>query len=94
MTYKLNPLTFAVAKRLYKPNYISIVNIAAEAELMPEFIQSDVTADNLSREISKYLDNKVYRKKSSEKLIEQTTSMQGKGGLASQRAAQTIAGLL
>ena len=94
VAYKLNPLTFAVAKRLYKPNYISIVNIAAQAELMPEFIQSDVTADNLSREISKYLDNKAYRKESSEKLIEQTTSMQGKGGLASQRAAQTIAGLL
>ena len=70
------------------------MNIAAQSELMPEFIQSDVTADNLSREISKYLDNKAYRKESSEKLIEQTTLMQGKGGLASQRAAQTIASLL
>ena len=94
VAYKLNPLTFTAAKRLYKPNYISIVNIAAGVELMPEFIQSDVTADNISREISNYLNDEVYRKKSSEKLIEQTTSMQGKGGLASQRAAQTIAGLL
>jgi len=94
VAYKLNPLTFMAAKRLYKPNYISIVNIAAKEDLLPEFIQGDVTANNLSESISKYLDDEAYRDAVSVKLIKQTGLMHGKGGIASKRAAQTVLGLL
>jgi len=94
VAYKLNPLTFTVAKRLYKPNYISIINIAADEDLLPEFIQGDVTANNLSESISKYLDDEAYRDAASAKLIKQTGLMHGKGGIASKRAAQTVLGLL
>ena len=87
-------MTFAVAKRLYKPDYISLVNIAAQEELLPEFVQDDVTAENLQGAISKYLEDEEYRKERSAKLIEQTRLMHGKGGLASQRAAQTVVALL
>ena len=94
VAYKLNPMTFAVAKRLYKPDYISLVNIAAQDELLPEFVQDDVTAENLQGAISKYLEDEAYRQERSAKLIEQTRLMHGKGGLASQRAAQTVVALL
>ena len=94
VAYKLNPMTFAVAKRLYKPDYISLVNIAAQEELLPEFVQDDVTAENLQGAISKYLEDEAYRQERSAKLIEQTRLMHGKGGLASQRAAQTVVALL
>jgi len=55
VSYKLNALTYAVAQRLYRPDHISIVNIAAGERLMPEFIQGDVNADNISREVASYL---------------------------------------
>jgi len=94
VAYRLNGLTFAVAKRLYKPNYISIVNIAAGAELMPEHIQNDVTGHNLSNDIVNYLNDENLCKKTSAKLIAQTETMKGKGGSASEQAALTVLNLL
>jgi len=94
VAYKLNPLTFAMAKRLYKPDYISLVNIAAKDGLMPEFVQDEATSANLAASITKYLDNDTYRKASSDKLTQQTKIMQGEGGLASRRAAQAVIELI
>ena len=90
VAYRLNGLTYAAAKRLYKPDYISIVNIAAKAELMPEFIQGDVTGENLATALSAYLNNSNRRRDASEKLMAQTKAMKGKGGSASERAALTV----
>ena len=90
VSYRLNGLTYMAAKRLYKPSYISIVNIAADDELMPEFIQGDVTGEALSAAVAAYLDNPNLREESSRKLIAQTDAMKGKGGSASERAAFTV----
>jgi lipid-A-disaccharide synthase len=43
--YILNGLTYAIVKRMYKPKYISLPNILANQELMPEFMQDSVNAD-------------------------------------------------
>ena len=90
VSYRLNGLTYAVAKRLYKPSYISIVNIAADAPLMPEFIQHEVTGANLANAVTAYLNDDALRKEASAKLIAQTDAMKGKGGAASERAALTV----
>lgn len=90
VAYRLNWLTYAVAKRLYKPDYISIVNIAAKEELLPEFIQGEVTGENLASAIMSYLDDDALRKDTSSRLMAQTDNMKGKGGSASERAALTI----
>lgn len=90
VSYRLNALTYFLAKRLYKPNYISIVNISANEALMPEFIQGEVTGENLSNAVTVYLDDAELRESTSRKLITQTASMKGKGGSASERAALTV----
>lgn len=90
VAYRLNGLTYAVAKRLYKPDYISIVNIAAGEGLMPEFIQGEVTGAKMSSAITKYLDAPELRQQISAKLIAQTNAMKGKGGSASERAALAV----
>jgi len=90
VSYRLNGLTYFAAKRLYKPEYISIVNIAANEPLMPEFVQGGVTGQNLSAAVSAYLNNSALRHETSRKLIAQTDAMKGKGGSASARAALTI----
>ena len=90
VSYRLNGLTYMAAKRLYKPNYISIVNIAADEALMPEFIQGDVTGESLSSAVTAYLNDPDLRQQTSQKLIAQTDAMKGKGGSASERAALTV----
>ena len=94
VAYRLNALTYAVAKHLYKPDYISIVNIAAGEGLMPEFVQGDVTGGNLSGAILTYLNGADMRQEASERLKAQTETMKGKGGSASERAALTVLRIL
>ena len=90
VSYRLNSLTYFAAKRLYKPDYISIVNIAANEELMPEFIQGEVTGENLANAVTAYLNDLDLRKNTSRRLMAQTEAMKGKGGSASERAALTV----
>jgi lipid-A-disaccharide synthase len=90
VSYKLNPLTFAVAKRLFKPDYISIVNIAADAPLMPEFIQDDVTAGNLSNALSRYISAPALRRDASRALLAQTRKMGAGGNLGANKKAANV----
>ena len=73
--YRLNGLTYFIAKHLYKPDYISIVNIAANAPLMPEFVQADCNGENLATAIQFYLDNPSERKNASQALHLTTQQM-------------------
>ena len=94
VAYKLSPVTFFIAKRLFKPDYISLVNISAQEKLIPEFMQSDVNAANLTAVMSAFLDDQALRAKTSERLLAQTKIMKGKGGSASGQAAAAILKIL
>ena len=91
----MNTLTFLLVKQMFKPKHISMVNIAADKELLTEFIQSDVTGENLARALSPYLQDEKKRIAASNALIEQTTKMRGASDeTASARAAQTVLDIL
>lgn len=75
VAYELNALTYFVAKRLFKPNYISIVNIAADKPLMPEFVQSDANGPNLAAAITQFLKDKSLSEVASKALLAQTRLM-------------------
>lgn len=47
VAYKMNALTYQLAKRLVKIDYFSLPNLLANAPLVPELLQAEVTADNL-----------------------------------------------
>ncbi len=90
VTYKLSGLTFAIARLLYKKDYVSIVNIAADQALMPEYLQKESRGDVLADAVSPYLTDKTLRKSTSKALRAQTAKMRGLGGRASQRAAEAV----
>ncbi len=92
--YRLSGLTYFVAGRLYKPNYISLVNIAADKPLMPEFVQGDCSGENLASGIQSFMEDPEKRHSISDSLKEQTDRMKGSGGLASARAAETVLSLI
>ena len=94
VAYRLNPITFIIAKILYKPKYISLVNISAEEELMPEFLQKDVNPNTLSKAINLYIQNDRLREKVSQKIYHQITKMRPEGKLGNNLAAETILELI
>ncbi|GHA59819.1 lipid-A-disaccharide synthase [Photobacterium aphoticum] len=53
--YKVKPLTAWLAKRMLKTKYVSLANILADRELVPELLQEDCTPENLAREVNRFL---------------------------------------
>lgn len=46
--YKVNPLSWDAGRRLVKVPFLSMVNLVAGRRIVPEFIQQDMTALNIS----------------------------------------------
>ncbi|WP_458096508.1 lipid-A-disaccharide synthase [Roseomonas sp. WA12] len=55
VAYRVNPVTAAIARRLVKVRYASIVNLLADAPVIPEFIQQDCRPDRLAAELERLL---------------------------------------
>ena len=51
VAYTLAPLTYQLAKRLVKVDYFTLVNLIAGYTAVPEFLQHEVTAENIAAEI-------------------------------------------
>ncbi len=49
--YRGNKWSYQIAKRLVKVNYISLVNLISEKEVVKELIQDELTVDNLTAEL-------------------------------------------
>jgi lipid-A-disaccharide synthase len=61
--YKGSKFSYAIAKRVIKVKYISLVNLISDREIVKELIQDDLTTDNLIRELQKAIDNQEIIKK-------------------------------
>jgi lipid-A-disaccharide synthase len=66
--YKGNALSFAIAKRVVKVKYISLVNLIADKPIVKELIQGDFNIENLILELSKAIENQAVIKKEYEDL--------------------------
>ena len=51
VAYKMAALSHAIISRMLKVDYVSLPNLIANEALIPELIQSQVTSENLSREM-------------------------------------------
>jgi len=93
VTYDTNWLTYKLGKLLIKGvNYISLVNILADKEVIKEHIQSDFNTENTANEISNILDNTMYR----EQMLEEYKTIQSqlnKMGTAQHVATQILSTL-
>ncbi len=58
--YAGSEISYQIAKRLVKLNYISLANLILDKGIFKELIQHDATPQNLDAELSKLLDNKEY----------------------------------
>lgn len=87
-------ISYHLAKRLIgkKLKFIGIVNLVMEKEVVKELIQYQLTADNLSEELKKLMEDKTYRESILKNYKEINEKLGGPG--ASARAAKIISDFL
>jgi lipid-A-disaccharide synthase len=89
--YKVNMLSWWFWKCISNIKYVSLINIVADSQIVPELLQNDATAHNLAKKIREFLTN--HRKM--QKQVEKSQEVLQKMGLnqtlkPSQIAAKTI----
>ncbi len=61
VAYRVQPLSAAVARRMLKIPYVTLINLIAEKPIYPEFLQENCTADNLTAALRPMLTDKALR---------------------------------
>lgn len=57
IVYRLNPITYWLARLLVKIKLYGLVNIVAEEEVVPELIQNKATVENITKEAVKIIND-------------------------------------
>jgi lipid-A-disaccharide synthase len=89
--YRLGWITWAVARAfLFKAKYATLMNVAADAEVAPEFLQTRFTAENMASAAAILLDDPAAREEQVRRQDEALEKM-GRGGRPSAEiAADTV----
>ena len=85
--YKGSNISYQIAKRIITLDYISLVNLIMDKEVVKELIQHEMNTSNLRKELTKILDAK-HREELFENYYELEQKLGGKG--ASEKAAKAI----
>jgi lipid-A-disaccharide synthase len=59
--YKTGAITYAILKRLMKPKWVTLFNIAAGKAVAPELLQDACDGEGLAREVGRLLDDPALR---------------------------------
>lgn len=92
VVYTVNPVSYWIIRSLIKTKYISIVNIVAQEEIIPELIQKECNPQKIVQWVSRYLEDKPYAENMTQKLKTVREKLGTPG--ASRRAAEIIRGIL
>jgi len=81
MVYRVSGLTYAVGRPRVKVPYFAMVNLIAEAEVVPELVQQKFTAENIVAELNQIIPDGEPRARMIERLAEVKARLkQGRGG--------------
>lgn len=86
--YKGNAISYQIAKQLVKINYISLVNLIVDKEIVKELIQNELNEKNLKIELDKLVKNQSTRAQLLEEYKELKQKLGGSG--ASQNTASHL----
>lgn len=91
VAYRMNALSYAMARRLVKVPHIALANLIAEERVFPEFVQDEATPETLAAAILPLLDpDSAERRAMTAKLAsirERLREGAGEGGAAERTAA-------
>ncbi len=84
--YRINQLTYYLARLLVKVKFFSLVNLIAERQVVKELLQDEVNPEEIARQLYSLLHNQKTMKLQKQGLFEVRARLGGKG--ASQKAAE------
>ncbi len=88
--YKLTWLSWALARLVFKGKYVTLMNVAAGAEIVPEFLQTKFTAEAIAAAAAPLLDDEDARDEQVRRQDEALAKM-GRGGRpAAEIAAEAV----
>lgn len=87
--YKVNQLSYMIGKRLIKIPFVSLVNLIAGKEIVPELIQTEACPEKIVRQMRMIRDDKLRYNNTTHNLRELKSHL-GKPGAAQRAAAAVI----
>jgi lipid-A-disaccharide synthase len=60
VTYRVNPVTAALARRLIRVKYVAMVNLLGDRDIVPELLQQDCTPEKLAAVLHRLLTDTVF----------------------------------
>ena len=76
--YRASAFSFHLVKALSSIKYVALVNLLADKEIVPEFLQNEATPENVFGALKKILTNSTYRKNMISELEKIRETMKGK----------------
>jgi lipid-A-disaccharide synthase len=92
--YKLGWLTWVMARMVFRGKYVTLMNVAADAEVAPELLQTKFTAENMATAARPLLDDEGAREEQVRRQDE-ALALMGRGGEpAAEIAAGAVLGVI
>jgi lipid-A-disaccharide synthase len=91
--YRMNPLTFQIARRLVRVPHIALANLVAGRRIVPEFVQEEASPPRLAAALAPLLDPTSLERAEIVAGLSEVRRRLGRGG-AAERVAEIAAELL
>lgn len=94
VTYRVNPITAAMARRMIKIPHVAMVNLLAGREIVPELLQQDCRPDRLAAMVQRLLSDPGQAQAQRDAFRPVIESLKAPTGAPSQAAAAEVLALL
>jgi lipid-A-disaccharide synthase len=94
VTYRVNPITYQIARRLVKIKYASILNLLLDRPVVPELLQNDSHPDRLAAELHRLLTDRDAVAAQRQGFAEALKLLRPDGATPSERAAEVVLSML
>ena len=94
VTYRVNPVTHAILRRLVKVRFANLINLVLDRPAIPELLQEDCAPEPLARALTRLIDDRLAREREIEAYHEGLQRL-GRGDLSpGLRAADCVLSLI
>jgi lipid-A-disaccharide synthase len=94
VTYRINPISHQIVKRVVKVKYASIVNLLLDRPVVPELLQYDSRPDRLAAELHRLLTDRDAVAAQRQGFAEALTLLRPPSGTPSECAAEAVLSML
>jgi lipid-A-disaccharide synthase len=94
VTYRINPISHQIVKRVVKVKYASIVNLLLDRQVVPELLQYESRPDRLAAELRPLLTDPDAIAAQRRGFAEALTLLRPSVGLPSESAAEAVLSML